>query len=83
MQAVTTSYEHRNYLALITLRGPSPVLTHLHSLSLRTAAMLFIETTPVPPPPCTTTAAAIYHLSGLYIRLSDQSNRLRRDRRMR
>jgi len=71
VQAVTTSYEHRDYPALITLCGPSPVLIRLHSLSLRTAAVLCLErikTTAVPPPACTTTAAVIYLLSGLTTR---------------
>jgi len=69
LHELTPSYEIRDYPALITFCDPSPVLIHLHSLSLRSAAMLCLErikTTPVPPPACPTTVTAIYLLSEIY-----------------
>ena len=70
LQAATAAYELRDYPALISLCGPPSVLSHLHSLSLRTATMLSLlrhhRTLHHPLPPCPTTSTAINLLTSLY-----------------
>jgi len=69
MRKLVTAHSLRDLQSLIRLCGPTPTLSHLHSLSLRTAAVLCLErikTTPVPPPACPTTVAAIELLSEIY-----------------